>query len=220
MENKALNTLQLIAKSLNIPEDKIEDTSKSNDDICRARIQDGSYLIYSWHMPEETFATVNITNTGTGVGCCLGTYYETEASLDRIISEIKDFRDKPEESTAYMLGRVYNALFREARISDIPRSEEKGMGYIELLFRKVLSLKGQNVPINAFIRVVLRKQDSLTYRISYSNRYFKTEFIKAKDYESLYNAIVSRIERVYLLSEHELDPSTFVTIKKGQCNHD
>ena len=185
MENKAFSTLQLIAKRLSIPEDKIEDMSKSNDDICRAKMQDDKYLIYSWHVPEETFATVNITNTATGVGCCLGTYYETEA-----------------------------------RISDIPRSEEKGMGYIELLFRKVLSLKGQNVPINVFIRVVLRKQDNLTYRISYSNPYFKTEFIKAEDYESLYKAIVSRIERVYLLSEHELDPSTFVTIKKGNCCHD
>ena len=216
MENKAANALKLIAKRLSIPEDKIEDITNPNEDICKAKMQDGKYLIYSWHVPEETFVVVNITNTDAGVGCSLGPYGETEASLDRIVSEIKAFKDKPEESVAYMTGRVFSALFRERVVSDIPRSDEKGVGLLELHFSRVVSLKGgQNTPINVYIVVTLRKQDSLTYQISYSNPYFKSELIKADDHESLCNAIVSKIKGVYLLSKHELDPSTFVTIKNG-----
>lgn len=216
MGNKALNALQLIAKRLGITEDKIEDTTEPNESIRKANMQDGKYFIYSWHVPEETFAVVNITDSDTGVSCCLGTYCETQASLDRIIFEINEFRDTPEESAAYITGQVYDALLSEGMISDIPRTNEKGVGVIELNFSRVISVKGgQNVPINVFIVVTLRKQDSLTYQISYSNPYFKSELIKADDHESLCNAIVSKIEGVYLLSKHELDPSTFVTIKNG-----
>lgn len=215
MENKALNVLQLIAKRLDIPEDKIEVTSKPSASIRQVKMFDGKYLIYSWHVPEETFATVLITDTGAAVGCSLGSYTETEASLDRIISAIKEFRDTPEESVAYMTGHVYDTLFSEGVMSDIPRSDKKGVGLIELSFNRVLCLKGKDVPINVYLKVKLKKQGSLTYQISYSNPYFKPELVKAENYESLCSAIVSKIEGVYLLSKHELDPSTFVTIKNG-----
>ena len=203
MENKATNALKLIAKKLSIPEDKIEVTSKPDASIRQVKMFDGKYLIYSWHVPEESFATVLITDTGAAVGCSLGPYIETEASLDRIISAIKEFRDTPEESVAYMTGQVYDTLFSEGVMSDIPRSDEKGVGLIELSFSKVLSLKGKDVPINVYLKVKLKKQDSLTYQISYSNPYFKSELIKAENYESLCDAIVSKIRSVYQASKHE-----------------
>lgn len=205
MENKALTTLQLIAKRLNIPEDKIENTTKPNEDIRKAKMHDGKYLIYSWHVPEENFAVVNIDDEDTGVGCCLGAYCETEASLDRITSEINEFRDAPEESAAYMTGHVYDTLLSEVMVTDIPRSDVKGVGYIELNFSKVITVNGDNALINVFTVVTLSKQDSLTYQISYSNPYFKSELIKAEDYESLCSAIVSKIRSVYQASSHEAE---------------
>lgn len=215
MENKAIATLQLVAKRLGIPEDKIEDMSKSNDDICRARMQDGKYLIYSWYVPEESFAVVNITNNGTDVGCSLGSYIETEASLDRIISAIKEFRDTPEESVVYMTGRVFSALFREGMVSDIPKSSEEGVGHILLVLSRVVSAKGNNIPVNSYIVVTLRKQDSLTYQISYSDlsSCLNSELIEAEDHERLCDAIVSKIRDVYQTSKHELG---FMMHKEGQ----
>lgn len=216
MENKALTALQVVAKRLSIPEDKIEDAAWPDEHFHKAKMYDGRYLIYSWHVPEETFAVVNITDTHAAVSCSLGPYIETEASLDRIISAIKEFRDTPEESVARMTGHVYDTLFSEGVISDIPRSDEKGVGLIELSYSKVVPAKGKDVPINVFIVVTLKKLGSLEYQISYSDLHGYTEIVKAEDYKSLCEAIISKIRDAYQLSKQGLDPVVqSLTYEKG-----
>lgn len=218
MENKALTTLRLVAKRLGIPEDKVEDAAWPNEHFHKAKMYDGRYLIYSWHVPEETFAVVNITDTRTAVSCSLGPYLETEDSLDRIISAIKEYIDTPEESVARMTGQVYDALFLEGMISDIPRSDEKGVGYIELSYSKIVSAKGKEVEINIYIGVTLKKLGSLEYQISYSDLHCSTEFVKAEDYKSLCEAIVSKIRDAYQLSKHGLDLVVqSLTYEKEEC---
>lgn len=220
MENKALTALQLVAKRLGIPEDKIEDTTEPDGSIHKAKMFDGRYLIYTWCVPEETFATVLINDTDTSVGCSLGSYLETEASLDRIISAIKEFIDTPEESVARMTGQVYEALFLEGMVSDIPRSNEKEVGYLELGYSKVVSAKGKGVDITICIVVTLKKLGSLEYQISYSDLHRSTELVKAEDYKGLCGAIVSKIRDAYQLSKQGLDPiAQSLAPEKGECCH-
>lgn len=221
MENKALTTLQLVAKRLGIPEDKIEVIPNPNDDIHKAKIQDGKHLIYSWYVPEETFATVLITNTDTNVGCELGPYLETEDDLDRIISAIKEFIDTPEESVAYVTGQVYDSFFLEGMVTHIPRNNKEGVGSLVLGYSKVYPAKDKEIPINVYVVVTLTKLGKLEYEISYTDRYCITEIVMAEDYKSLCNTIASKIRAFFILSMLGLQETAerALACEKEERNH-